>query len=193
MTRTIFLQPGMRYYGGTSLPWYAPRSIVDGALADMGFRDIQWHPRSERPPVDPSSDPAYRDDWDEWATAVYAGTTTKIEPLHERVSWALPSAPVPASPPSPAQSKGTEADITGAYLQGIVAAALQSGNPATIRQTAMHLRKAGYPELAKQMEWYAGRIGETKGTRLGPWLAAGGILLTAVGIFIGTVTQRRRR
>lgn len=108
-SRTYQLEQGAKYYAGADIPWYVPTSIVTQGAHDLGFRGIKWHDRGKEalpPGIDPRSDGAYSDAWEEWAEGMYAGPTgpkfIKYSP-----SWVVraPVAPAPArATPAPSSA-----------------------------------------------------------------------------------------
>ncbi len=185
MARTIQLVPGLRYWAGADLPWFVPESVVTSALRDIGFDAPQWHERSESPPVDPHSDPAYLDDWSSWATAIYTGQAKPYE-LPNGLKWivaeqrATQPAPTPPNDAGPTQSTATTPDpnvVLGQNLLRLIDEALKSNDPKKMRMTAEYFATRNMPELARTLnDAAADRERERAKT----------IALVAVGI--GTVT-----
>lgn len=103
MAVKLTLVPGT-YYAGMTLPWYASHGLVEDALKKAGFTAIVWHKKAEAPPIDPTRDPAYSKDWEEWLSASVA--TGKDVSLPARPAWIVgvpaPGAVAPAPIPAPA-------------------------------------------------------------------------------------------
>lgn len=177
--RDIRLFPGVRYYAGVSLPWYVPRGIVTSAVKEIGFKDVEWHPRAERPPVDPHDDPSYSDDWENWATAVYQGPT-QLHHLSHAPAWIVTDTELPAEENFPLVQHGQ-------HILSLVNGTLASHDPATIRQAARYFEERNMRELAADLRAAADTIDKSKPERVAQWAAIGGILLTTVGLFVATL------
>jgi hypothetical protein len=116
MARSIPLIAGARYFAGANLPFYVSRAMVTGYLENRGFRNVRWHDRETALPggLDPTKDPQYSDNWDEWAEAEYSGLGSGVLDAPADPAWLrveLPAAvtapialPAAASSPPPAQS-----------------------------------------------------------------------------------------
>lgn len=177
MARTINLIPGRRYYAGVDLPFFVPRSVVTSGAQDLGFQNIVWHDKSDPLPINPRSDPLYKDGWDEWATGIYQGPA-KQETLSQSPNWiaidpgppTLAAAPVTSVPRSPV-----------AQAVDIARVAMSTQDPARIKATAAVLAQNGYPSLADAMNRYAAELSGTRPAQIPqpssggfPWLFAGG-------------------
>jgi hypothetical protein len=112
MSVAINLVPG-RYYAGFTRPWYASQSAVTSRLEDAGLTHVTWHPReSSQPPVNPHSDPGYKDSWDEWISVDMP--TSKVVELPARPAWIVaaprprPTPPAGSTAPAPAPGKSDD-------------------------------------------------------------------------------------
>lgn len=192
MARTVQLVPGLRYWAGADLPWFVPESVVTSAAKDLGFDDPQWHERSEAPPVDPTTDPQYQDDWTSWATAIYVGTAQPYE-LPSGLKWfvAEQRAAAPAKPPKdvgPTQT-GTDPNLVSAQdLLARVNAALESNDPAKMRETAEYLRAHNAPDLARTLTDAADDRERQRAKKIA--LVAAGVGTVVALVLVGVVAMR---
>lgn len=129
MARLIPLIPGSRLYAGANLPFYVSQRMVTNWLLDRGFRNVTWHDRGQPLPAGmiPSTDPAYDDDWDVWASADYAGPPGQLAPPTDP-SWLRVALPATAAPPSPPFA----AAAPSGGSQGPLPALTAGGSPAPL-------------------------------------------------------------
>lgn len=106
----VALVTGAKYWAGASRPFYVGQGMVTTYLQNRGFANVRWHKRTEPLPagIDPRSDTAYSDDWDEWVSADYVGKAGSLSPP-TNIPWLivyLPSAIANAN--AVAQATGTK-------------------------------------------------------------------------------------
>lgn len=83
------LVSGAQYFAGIKRPFFVPQSMLVSAAESLGFSNVQFYSREEKvPPVNPKLDPTYSDEWDEWISADYVGTT-KEHDITKRWAWAI--------------------------------------------------------------------------------------------------------
>jgi hypothetical protein len=135
-----------RYYAGIDRPFFVSDGMIQSALDDYNVRVVGYHDRDDlAPPVNPRTDPAYDDDWDEWVEAEYSGPSRPVD-VTKRWAWLVmvpartsttepalpPAAPVSTSVPASAPSTSRPQDPQDPQDQTIprpeAAAAAASGS-----------------------------------------------------------------
>lgn len=96
------LTPGI-YAAGYQRPFFVSQDMVRAHLEGLGATDVVFHARKDNHPfpagIDPKSDPAYMDTWDEWVTCTYLGAEKEVE---EPIRWQwLAHAPLPGGKGEP--------------------------------------------------------------------------------------------
>lgn len=120
--RTVKLTAGT-WYAGYHTPFLVTESMVKSGLEKMGFTQVLEYDRDDPLPVDvqPRTDKLYRDDWEQWLSAVWSGPDKTLEVPHaDNVDWlvAKPAAPKP-TPTKPTQEQAAEVN-DGSVLAVVV-------------------------------------------------------------------------
>lgn len=155
--RNIVLLSGM-YYAGLKRPALATRGMVEAAIQtaivpqSLGrgtpiIRNFVWHERAkEAPPIDPTADPNYSDDWTEWFSVEYVSADPH-KPLTfnvpDAMAWILaipgvtqphagqplPAPPAPPAPPDPTDPQPGQYPPTWAQPGSVPVPPLPNLNP----------------------------------------------------------------
>jgi hypothetical protein len=117
MVARVTLRPGF-YYAGFVRPFLATDGMIRSKLATYGIKDVQFHDRNDPdpshpqteplPPVDPKLDKNYKDDWEEWISASYAGTPRTVD-YPASIRWIVPGPRSDPKPAPPAKSSSSNA------------------------------------------------------------------------------------
>jgi hypothetical protein len=88
MGKGVTLVPGL-WWAGFHAPFFISNGMVKSRAEELGFINIRFFDRDDQaPPVNPLIDPAYRDDWDTWASAEYHGPQKSLD-LPAQPDWLL--------------------------------------------------------------------------------------------------------
>lgn len=191
---TIALVKGSKYWAGANRPWIVSRGMVTGYLEGKGFGNVVWHDREEPLPttVNPRSDRAYDDDWDEWVSADYQGPTGSLNPPAQ-VSWLV--AHLPSIVSQQAATASVPSWVTASQQAGYAAAQAAKQAAAAAQASAMAnsgLSSGAAAPAASTPEATPSAPRDSHGARAGAAVATLGVLFV-LGTVVNAILRGKRR